>query len=69
MPSVTLKDLAERLGVSVTTVSKALKNYPDIGQETKNQVQQLAKELNYKPNVHAVTLRSKKVKNLRGYRS
>ena len=64
MPSVTLKDLAERLGVSVTTVSKALKNYPDIGQETKNQVQQLAKELNYKPNVHAVTLRSKKSKTL-----
>lgn len=64
MRPITLKDLAEKLGVSVTTISKALKDYPDIGQETKNQVKQLAKELNYKPNIHAVTLRSQKSKTL-----
>ncbi|MDO5607559.1 MAG: LacI family DNA-binding transcriptional regulator [Capnocytophaga sp.] len=64
MKPITLKDLAERLGVSVTTISKALKDYPDIGKETKDQVKQLAKELNYKPNIHAVTLRSQKSKTL-----
>lgn len=57
---VTLKDLAKRLGVSVTTVSKALKDYSDIGKETKEQVKKLAQELNYQPNIHAVSLRVQK---------
>lgn len=57
---VTLKDLAKQLGVSVTTVSKALKDYSDIGKETKEQVKKLAQELNYQPNIHAVSLRVQK---------
>lgn len=64
MTPVTLKDLAKRLGVSVTTVSKALKDYPDIGKETKEQVKKLAKELNYQPNIHAVNLRVQKSRTL-----
>lgn len=57
MAPVTLKDLAKKLGVSITTVSKALKDYSDISKETKQQVRQLAAELNYQPNIHAVNLR------------
>lgn len=64
MSAVTLKDLAKKLGVSVTTVSKALKDYPDIGKETKEQVKKLAKELNYQPNIHAVNLRIQKSQTL-----
>lgn len=64
MTPVTLKDLAKRLGVSVTTVSKALKDYPDIGKETKEQVKKLARELNYQPNIHAVNLRVQKSRTL-----
>lgn len=64
MSPVTLKDLAKRLGVSVTTVSKALKDYSDIGKETKEQVKKLAQELNYQPNIHAVNLRVQKSRTL-----
>lgn len=64
MSPVTLKDLAKRLGVSVTTVSKALKDYSDIGKETKEQVKKLAEELNYQPNIHAVNLRIQKSRTL-----
>ncbi|MDP2721639.1 MAG: LacI family DNA-binding transcriptional regulator [Bacteroidales bacterium] len=53
----TLKGIAEILGVSHTTVSRALKDHPDISEEMKIQVQQLAKELNYHPNNLAVNLR------------
>lgn len=64
MNPVTLKDLALRLGVSVTTVSKALKDYSDIGKKTKEEVKKLAQELNYHPNIHAVNLRVQKSKTL-----
>lgn len=64
MRPVTLKDLAKTLGVSVTTVSKALKDYPDISEETKRQDKELAETLNHKPNIHAVTLRSQESKTL-----
>ncbi len=57
---VTLKDLAARLGVTVTTVSKALKDYPDIGKETKAKVKKLAKELNYQPDPQALALKQQK---------
>lgn len=54
---VTLKDLAERLGVTVTTVSKALRDYPDISEETKREVKELAAALNYHPDSQALALR------------
>ncbi len=53
----TLKDIARKLGFTVTTVSKALKDYPDISAETKQAVRELAKELNYQPNTQALALR------------
>ncbi|MEM7185519.1 MAG: LacI family DNA-binding transcriptional regulator [Bacteroidota bacterium] len=64
MKEVTLKQIAENLGISITTVSKALKNYPDVSKKTKALVKQEAKKLQYKPNVFAVNLRTKRSKTV-----
>ncbi len=64
MKPVTLKQIAEQLNISVTTVSKALKDYPDISKKTKGLVKELAKTLNYKPNSFAVNLRNKESKTI-----
>ena len=53
-----MKDLAEQLGVSIATVSRALRNSHEVGDEMKQKVQALAKELNYRPNPFAQGLRS-----------
>jgi DNA-binding LacI/PurR family transcriptional regulator len=53
---VSLKDLAAELGVSISTVSRALKNHPDISQELTKSIQQLAKKRNYTPNPLAMGL-------------
>ncbi|MEG2946498.1 MAG: LacI family DNA-binding transcriptional regulator, partial [Bacteroidales bacterium] len=60
--AITIKDLARILGISVSTVSRALKDHPDISQETRNNVQELARKMNYKPNAIALSLRQKKTK-------
>lgn len=53
---VKLKDIAERVGVSVNTVSRALRNGSDIGEETKRKVCELADEMGYVPNdIHSYT--------------
>ncbi len=52
-----LKDLARQLGVSIATVSRALRSSPEIGQEMQERVKSLAKELNYRPNPFARSLR------------
>lgn len=54
--SVSLKDLALELGVSISTVSRALKNSPEIGAEMKDKVKSLAKKMNYRPNPFALSL-------------
>ena len=54
----TLADLAARAGVSVTTVSRALRDMPDIGIATKLRIRQLADELGYRPNHAARALAS-----------
>ena len=64
MKEVTLKQIAENLEISVTTVSKALKDYKDVSKETKALVRAEAKALNYKPNVFAVNLRTKESKTV-----
>jgi LacI family transcriptional regulator len=64
MKPVTLKELAEKLNLSVSAVSKALKNYPDIGAKTRKRVQSLANELNYVPNSFAVNLRTSTSKTI-----
>jgi len=55
-----LEDLANILGVSKVTVSKALRNHPDISDETKIKVKQLAESLGYRPNLMARNLSSRK---------
>ena len=57
---VTIKDLAKELGISPSTVSRALKDHPDISAKTKRQVSALAKKLDYQPNSIALSLRSSK---------
>lgn len=53
---VTLKDIARDLGVSVITVSKALRNHSDISEQTKARVLKRVQELNYRPNLAARAL-------------
>lgn len=57
-----LKEMAEQLGVSIATVSRALRNSHEVGEEMKIRVQELAKKLNYRPNPFAQSLRQKKPK-------
>lgn len=64
MKETTLKQIAETLGISITTVSKALKNYPDVSKKTRNAVLELASSLNYTPNSFAVNLRTKESKTI-----
>ncbi|MGN1344256.1 MAG: LacI family DNA-binding transcriptional regulator, partial [Traorella sp.] len=56
----TIKDVAEKAGVSISTVSKVLKNYSSISEDTRNRVLETVKELNYIPNTTASNLSSKK---------
>lgn len=64
MKPTTLKEIAESLGISVATVSKALKDYPDVSKKTKALVKQLAMTMNYRPNAFAVNLRTKESKTI-----
>lgn len=59
-PNVTIKDIAKLLSISPSTVSRALKDHPDISQATKDQVNKLAAEMNYRPNPIALSLRNRK---------
>jgi LacI family transcriptional regulator len=61
---ITLKDIARELGVSISTVSKALKNSEEIGRDTTEKVQAFAKLYNYKPNNIAISLKNKHTKNI-----
>jgi len=53
---VRLKDIAEDLGVSIVTVSKALRDRPDVAKETKAKILERVKHLNYRPNLAARSL-------------
>lgn len=55
----TLKKLSETLGLSISTVSRALKDHPDISEKTKQKVKDLAVAMEYEPNGYAVQLRTK----------
>lgn len=61
---ITLKEIAEQLNISVTTVSKALKNYSDVSPITRSKVLELAKNLHYTPNSFAVNLRTNQSKTV-----
>lgn len=64
MAKVTLKKIAETLGLSISTVSKALKDYDDVSPITKAKVKTLADSLNYKPNFMAQSLRNQESKTI-----
>lgn len=61
---ITLKNIARELEVSVSTVSKALKNSEEISRDTKERIQAFAKLYNYKPNNIAISLKNKRTKNI-----
>lgn len=60
----TIRDLALKLNISISTVSRALRNAQDVNPETKKAVLELAKELNYEPNKVAQSLRIKKTNTI-----
>ncbi len=59
MTNTTLKKIADTLGCSISTVSRALKYHPDISVKTREKVVELANTLEYEPNAFAVHLRTK----------
>ncbi|UCC89072.1 MAG: LacI family DNA-binding transcriptional regulator [Anaerolineales bacterium] len=62
--AVTLKDIAQAVGKSVSTVSSALNDYEDVSQETKELVRRVAREMGYMPNIAAQRLRRKRTDTL-----
>jgi LacI family transcriptional regulator len=61
---LTLKDIGRELGISVSTVSRALKSHPDIAEETIRMVKEYAESHNYVPNFLAVNFRKNKTFNI-----
>ncbi|MEI6276129.1 MAG: LacI family DNA-binding transcriptional regulator [Prolixibacteraceae bacterium] len=61
---VTIKDIAKALNISASTVSRALKNHPDISRETKDAVNDLAAKLRYKPNAVALSLKNSRTNTI-----
>ena len=61
---VTIKQIAQELGVSISTVSRALQNHPRIGLRTKEQVFAVAKKLNYVPNPAAILLKKNRTSTI-----
>jgi len=62
MSRITIRDIAKLLEVSPSTVSRALKDHPDIGKATKEKINQVAQELGYQPNYQAIHFRQRKSK-------
>ncbi|QCW98646.1 LacI family transcriptional regulator [Aggregatimonas sangjinii] len=62
--NITLKHIAKELEVSISTVSKALKNSEEIGKDTKEKVQAFAKLYNYRPNNIAISLKNRRTKTI-----
>lgn len=61
---ISMKDIAEKCSVSVATVSKALNNHSDIGEETKKHIRETATKLGYFPNSSARALKTKRTYNI-----
>lgn len=58
--AATIKDIAKAIGVSISTVSRALQDKPEISEETKKVVREMAKKMQYRPNSMAVALKTQK---------
>jgi LacI family transcriptional regulator len=61
---ITIKDIAKALNISASTVSRALKDHPDISRETKDAVNNLATRLKYKPNAVALSLKNSRTNTI-----
>ena len=57
MKAITIKDIAQKCGVGVSTVSRAINNHPDISEETKSKIMKVVKENNFVPNKSARNLK------------
>ncbi len=64
MAQFTIKDIARTLGIAPSTVSRALHDHPDISDETKRRVVELAKEQNYQPNQIAKSLQNNRTNTI-----
>lgn len=62
MGRITIKDIAKLLEISPSTVSRALKDHPDISLETRSKVKRIADDLGYVPNLQAISFRNRKSK-------
>ena len=62
--NVTIKDIAKKLGISFSTVAKALNDDPVVAEETRKRVQEKAREMEYFPNLMAIGLRSKSTRSI-----
>lgn len=61
---VTMKEIAKKLGVSVSTISRALQDSPELHPDTKKRIVAMAAEMNYQPNLLAQSLRISRTKTL-----
>ncbi len=61
---ITIYDIAKQLNISATTVSRGLKDHPSINKLTRKKIAEAAKELGYRSNNFASSLRSKKTHTL-----
>lgn len=61
---ITIRDVAKAAGVSITTVSRALNGYSDVGEKTRKRIANIAKELNYRPSAVARSLVTKRTRTV-----
>jgi LacI family transcriptional regulator len=62
--SITIKDLAAELELSITTISRALNGYPDVGEETRKRIEEAAQQRGYRPNRNAQRLVTRRTHNI-----
>ncbi len=60
----TIKDIARRLNISLSTVSRAMRNAPDVNVDTRRAVQALSEEMSYQPNKLALSLKQRQTHNI-----
>lgn len=64
MKKTTLKDIAKKFNVSISTVSKALNDSEEISKTTRDKIKEYAKEINYKPNLNALSLKNSRTRTI-----
>ena len=64
MKKITIKDIAAKFDVSISTVSKALNDSYEISDKTKTKIQKYAKKKKYKPNFNALSLKNRRTKTI-----